>query len=333
MRITSRAAGAPLAVALALALAACGTTESPATDASPATAGSDGDAGPVTVTDARGVEVTLDGPAERVAVTEWNVAEYLVSLGAPPVGVADVEGFATWDSTVTLPDDVTDIGSRGEPSIDSLAALDLDVLFVTDSLVEGAIEQIEAQIPVVVVPGGDASDPVGAMFANLDLVAEVTGTQDQAAELRAEYDDAVAAAREELGDVSGVQVAFADGYDTGEAVVIRPYTAGSLVGGVLADLGFADAWSAVPDLESDEDYGLGQVDVETLAHLPADTRFWYPGTSEASSDVFAGALAQNAVWTALPFASSAVAFDEGIWMFGGPESMLRIIEGAVAAAG
>lgn len=330
MKLTPRAAGAPFAVALALTLAACGTTEAPRADAEVAAA--DG-AGPVTVTDARGVEVTLDAPAERVAVTEWNVAEYLVSLGVPPVGVADVPGFATWDTTVTLPAGVTDIGGRGEPSIDTLAALDLDVLFVTDTLVEGAIEQIEAQIPVVVVPGGDATDPVGAMFDNLDLVAQVTGTEDRAAELRQEYDTAVTAAREQLGDVSDVRVAFADGYDTGEAVVIRPYTAGSLVGGVLSDLGFADAWAAVPDLQADPAYGLAQADVETLTQLPADTRFWYPGTSEASSDVFAGALASNAVWTTLPFAASAVEFDEGIWMFGGPESMLRIIEGAVAAAG
>ncbi|KGM08368.1 ABC transporter substrate-binding protein, partial [Cellulomonas bogoriensis 69B4 = DSM 16987] len=248
----------------ALALAACGTTEE-APGAAPSPEGQAATAGePLTVTDARGIEVTLDGPAQRVAVSEWNVAEYLVSLGVQPVGVASIEGFETWNTTVELAPDVTDIGGRGEPSIDTLAALDVDVLFVTGSLVEGAIEQIEATTPVVVVPGGDATDPVGSMFANLDLVAEVTGTEEQAAALRARYDEAVEAARAELGDVTDVPVAFADGYDTGEAVTIRPFTDGSLVGGVLADLGFADAWDALPDLETDPAYGLGAVDVEAL---------------------------------------------------------------------
>ncbi|MBO1752849.1 iron-siderophore ABC transporter substrate-binding protein [Actinotalea sp. BY-33] len=314
-----------------LALAACGTTEQAPSDATTP----DGEAGTadtsVTVTDARGVEVTLDAPAERVAVTEWNVAEYLVSLGVEPVGVADVTGFETWDTTVELPEDVADIGGRGEPSIDTLAALDLDVLFVTGSLVEGAVEQIEETIPVVVVPGGDAADPVGSMFDNVDLVAEVTGTQDAAQTLQAEYDDAVEAARAELGDVSDVPVAFADGYDTGEAVTVRPFTSGSLIGGVLGDLGFTDAWAELPDLEADPAYGLAQVDVEGLTQLPEDTRFWYMANGD--DDVFATALAENSIWTSLPFTADAVRFPDGIWGFGGPESMIRTIDAAVDAIG
>jgi len=66
--------GRRIAVALgaavtALALAACGTTEAPAGEpASPAPGG-----GPqITVTDARGKQVTFDGPATRAVGLEWN---------------------------------------------------------------------------------------------------------------------------------------------------------------------------------------------------------------------------------------------------------------------
>ena len=133
---------------LATVLAACGTTE----DASDGSSESSGEK--ITLTDSRGKEITLDGPATRVAATEWNAAEYLVSLGVQPVGVSDVKGFATWDSAVELGDDVTDLGTRGEPSLDTLASLDLDALVVTDTLAGDAVEQIEKTIPVIVLPGG-----------------------------------------------------------------------------------------------------------------------------------------------------------------------------------
>ena len=250
--------------ALVVGLAACGTSE-PA-----ATAPTTRDAEPVTVTDARGVEVTLDAPALRVGGTEWNVVEYAASLGVEPVAVADVDGFTTWDSAVELSGDVTDIGTRGEPSIDTIASLDLDVLLVTDELVGDSMAQIEEHTPVVVVPGGDASDPVGQMWENLDLVAELTGTQDRAEELRAEYDAAVAEteAAVEASDLGTDPVAFSDAYDAGGQVSIRPYGEGSLIGGVLAEVGITNAWSSVPDLETDPAYGLGQTDVEGLTRLP-----------------------------------------------------------------
>ena len=208
--------------ALVVGLAACGTSEPVAT------APTSRDAEPVTVTDARGVEVTLDAPALRVGGTEWNVVEYAASLGVEPVAVADVDGFTTWDSAVELSRDVTDIGTRGEPSIDTIASLDLDVLLVTDELVGDSMAQIEEHTPVVVVPGGDASDPVGRMWENLDLVAELTGTQDRADELRAEYDAAVAETKEAVGasDLGTDPVAFSDAYDAGGQVEHPPVRRG-----------------------------------------------------------------------------------------------------------
>src|SRR5690606_17628622 len=148
--------------------------------------------------------------------TEWNVVEHLVSLGVQPVGVSDIKGYETWVSSEKLDGSATDIGTRGEPSLDALAGLDLDAVFVTDALVEGAIEQIEKSgVPVIVVPGGDAADPIGQMFENLELVATATGTEDRAEELKVQFDDAVAAGRKAVEDagVAGQRVAFSDAYD------------------------------------------------------------------------------------------------------------------------
>lgn len=337
-----------VAGAATLLLTGCGTTEPAAgistatttatTASSSASASAPGSAsetgtgaGPITLIDSRGTEVTLDGPARRIAVTEWNAAEYLVSLGVQPVGVADIAGFTTWDSAVTLDAGATDIGTRGEPSLDTLGTLDLDLVVVTDQLAEGALEQIETSIPVLVIPGGDGADPIGSMWDNVDLLARATGTTDAAAELKTAFDATLEQGRTAMtaAGLAGTPVTFADGYDSGSAVSIRPYTSGSLVGAVLDELGLVNGWTGV---EGDPAYGLGQTDVEGLTTI-GDPTFWYIANASAV-DPFGESLATNAVWQSLPFVTAGKVhrFPDSIWMFGGPASMTQIVEAAVAAA-
>lgn len=312
---------AAMAAAL-MALSACGTTEDP--DSSPAKTGE-----AITITDHRGEEVVLEnGPAVNVAATEWNAVEYLVSLGIQPVGVSDIEGFKTWNASVELADTATDIGTRGEPNIDIMATLDLDVVFVTGTIVEGAVEQIEKTTPVIVIPGGDSADPLGSMWNNIDIIAEATGTQDAAQQLKDEFDTAITDAATEIAatEYADATVAFNDGYNTGEAVVVRPFTSGSLVGAVLAELGFGNAWDDI-GIEGDGEYGLGQTDTEGLTQLPDDTHFWYVA-NDVEGDVYADDLADNAIWTSLPFveAGNVTRLPDSIWVFGGPDSMLQLID-------
>ncbi|WP_053205147.1 iron-siderophore ABC transporter substrate-binding protein [Jiangella muralis] len=327
---------AGLSVAFVLLATACGTTEDSSDDPTEAGSTSEettGDGGPITVTDARGVEVTLDQPAVRVAGTEWNSIENLVSLGVMPVGVSDIKGYNTWVSSAPLDDTVTDIGTRGEPSMDTLATLDVDLVVVTDSLIEGAVEQIEATTPVVVIPGGDSQDNINQMFANLDLIAELTGTQDRAQELRDEFDAKVEegkAAVDEAG-ATGDPVAFADGWADAGTVNVRPFAQGSLVSDVFEEIGLENPWG----LEGDPAYGLAQSDVEGLTALPEDTRFWYMANSSDGGDPYADVLAGNAIWDSLPFvqAGNVVRFPDSLWMFGGPTSMMQFVDAAVDALG
>jgi iron complex transport system substrate-binding protein len=93
--------------ALALALTACGTTDVAAsadTDTPVSTsAGCADDAtttstDPVELTDAFGRTVSLDQPAQKVAVLEWQQIEDVLSLCLTPVAVADADGYRTWDT-------------------------------------------------------------------------------------------------------------------------------------------------------------------------------------------------------------------------------------------
>ncbi|MEW2074281.1 iron-siderophore ABC transporter substrate-binding protein [Streptomyces sp. NPDC012403] len=317
---------APLATAAALLLAACGTTEPAADDADAKES-----AQAITLTDATGAKVELDGPAKKVVGTEWNVVEHLVSLGVDPVGVADVKGYKTWDTAVPLKNEPKDIGTRGEPSMDTIASLKPDLIVTTSDLQPDAVKQLRKVAPVLEVKSADAADPIGQMLKNLDLIAEATGTTERAATLRKDFETKLAEGRKALADagLGGAEIAFADGYVTSNQVSVRPYTSGSLFGAVNERLGLKNAWKQ----KGDEAYGLAATDVEGLTDL-GKVQFVYIGNDQdPNSDPFGKELADNSVWKSLPFVKSGDVhrIDDGIWMFGGTGSMEAYTDSVVAA--
>ncbi|BCJ34237.1 ABC transporter substrate-binding protein [Actinocatenispora thailandica] len=316
------AAGAILAVA-ALPLTACGTTEPVTRQAS--------SAGAVTLTDATGTTVHLDAPAAKVVGTEWNAVEDLVSLGITPAGVADVKGYRDWDSAVPLKGSPTDIGKRNEPSTDKIAALAPDLIVTTTDLPASAVTQFRRIAPTLVIESAKASDQLGVLKQNLDLIARATGRTGTATSVWQRFESTLAAARKKLAraGLAGQHVAFADGYVTADKVTLRPYTAGSALGTVNTQLGLANAWS----VRGDKAYGLGSTDVEGLTALPADTTFLYIENDADSTTPFTTALRDNRVWTSLPFVQSGDThrLPDGIWMFGGPDSMAAYADAVVSA--
>ncbi|MFE7560025.1 ABC transporter substrate-binding protein [Kitasatospora sp. NPDC057500] len=310
--------------AAALALTACGTTEPTAGDTR-------NSAERITLTDSTGTEVELDGPAKKVVGTEWNVVESLVSLGVAPVGVADVKGYRSWDTAVPLKNEPKDIGTRGEPSMDAIASLAPDLIVATNDLPPAAVTQLRKVAPVLELKAADAADPIGRMTLNLDLIARATGTTQEAEKLKKGFQAKLDEGRKALADagLGGAQFAFADGYVVANQVSVRPYTGGSLIGAVNEKLGLKDAWG----VKGDELYGLGTTDVEGLTKL-GDVHFAYIGNEEdKDSTPFTGFLAKDSVWTSLPFVAKGNVhrLPDGIWMFGGPESMNKYVDSVVKA--
>ncbi|MEU2790629.1 iron-siderophore ABC transporter substrate-binding protein [Streptomyces sp. NPDC007100] len=315
---------AAAATAAALALSACGTTQPAADEAKKSS-------GHLTLTDTSGTKVELDGPAKKVVGTEWNVVEHLVSLGVEPAGVADVKGYKSWDKAVPLKNEPKDIGTRGEPSMDTVAALAPDLVVATTDLPKAALTQLRKIAPVLELKAADAADPIGQMTGDLDLIAKATGTTEQAAKLKKGFEAKLAEGRRELAKAGrkGTKFAFADGYVTGSQVTIRPYTGGSLVGAVNEKLGLENPWT----VKGDPAYGLGTTDVEGLTKL-GDVEFAYIGSDDdKSATPFTGVLAGNAVWKSLPFveAGKVHRLPDGVWMFGGTGSMESYVDSVVAA--
>ncbi|WP_189323807.1 iron-siderophore ABC transporter substrate-binding protein [Streptomyces flaveus] len=318
---------AAAATAAALTMTACGTTEPAADDAEAKPS-----AEAISLTDASGAKVELDGPAKKVVATEWNEVEYLISLGVDPVGVADVKGYKIWDSAVPLKNEPKDIGVRGEPSMDTIAGLKPDLIVASSDLPPAAVKQMRDIAPVLQIKSADAADPIGQMNKNLDVIAEATGTTEQAEKLKTDFQAKIAEGKKALADagLAGADYAFADGYLVSNQVTIRPFTSGSLIGAVNEEIGLKNAWT----VKGDKDYGLGSTDVEGLTKLGDDVQFAYIGNDgDKTSTPFSGALAKDKVWTSLPFVEKGNAhrLPDGIWMFGGTGSMGAYIDAVVAA--
>ncbi|MFF0154578.1 ABC transporter substrate-binding protein [Micromonospora sp. NPDC005203] len=310
-----------LAVVTALTLGACGTTEKAAAPETSSSAAG----GPVTLTDSRGKEITLKAPATKVVGLEWGEVEMLVSLGVMPVGVADPKGYGTWVTAAKLDPSVKDVGTRGEPSVDSIVALQPDLIVMEDDRGANLISQLEKYAPVVVAKGSDAADNLGRMRTDLTMIAKAVGRTTAAEKLLTDFDAAIADGKKKIADAgaAGRPFAIADGWKEGSTVSIRMFGKGALVSQIGIQLGLTNAWTG----KTDEVWGLGQTDVEGMTVLKdPNLRFFYSASD--GDDVFANGLAGNAIWKALPFVrqGNLHKMPNGIWTFGGPLSGKQYID-------
>jgi iron complex transport system substrate-binding protein len=316
-----------VAAVAALAVGACGTTEEAAAPAPPA---SSAPTGPVTVQDSRGKQVTLPKPATRVVSLEWGETETLVSLGVMPVGNADNKGYGTWVTSAPLDPSVKDVGTRSEPSVDAVVALQPDLVVMEAERGAPIVAQLEKYVPVLVTIGSDAKRNLDRLRDDVTMISTAVGRTAEGERLLADLDTRVAAAKTELASAgaAGKQFAMADGWKEGSTVSIRMFGAGALVSDLGTAIGLQNAWTA----PGDPQWGLGQTDVEGVKALDGkDVRFFYNASD--GDDVFANGLKGNAIWDALGFVKqgNVKRLPDGIWTFGGPKSCIQWIDAVVAA--
>lgn len=304
-------------IAALTVLAACGTT-SPATDETTTATGE-----PITVTDSEGNDVTLaDGPAQRVVALEWAQAEIMTSLGIDLVGVSDVAGYTSWvGAAVPLIGDPTDVGQRTEPSVETIADLEPDLIVgVARSIPDAVRSQMEQIAPVLLLENANAADPLGAVTDSVTTLATTVGRQDEGAALLDDFTATLDAnkARIDAAGRTGTEAVFTSPYEDAGNVSIRMHGPGSAPQAVMSAIGLAPAWTDA----GDEAYGLSYTDVEGLTTLPADSWFLYWANADEDNPVTTF-LEPNAVWQSLPFVrdNRVEPAAEGIWVYGGPKSL------------
>lgn len=346
MRSLRQMSAAVSALAVAFVLAACGTTADAESTSDATTAEADGAeetsedaaeaaAGPITLTDSDGNEVVLEnGPATKIVALEWAQAETLSSLGVELVGLSDVAGYTSWVGTaVPLIGEPTDVGTRTEPSVETIAALEPDLIVaVARSIPDEVRSQMEQIAPILVLNYADAADPLGQIATSVDTLAQAVGMEEEGAALNDELTATLeenAAALEAAG-LTGTPVVFTSPYADGNTVQIRMHGPGSAVGTVMTEMGLVAAWTDA----GDEAYGLSYTDVEGLTALAAESWFfWWANADE--EDPVTTYLEPNAVWASLAFVQEGrvAGIADGIWAYGGPESLAAFSDDVVRALG
>jgi iron complex transport system substrate-binding protein len=224
--MTGRIAGA-LAVAVALAVTACGGAAESANSAGETTA-SDDAAFPRTVEHAMG-ETEIPERPERVVVLDTGELDTVLSLGVTPVGAVTT---AVSDEFLSYLADgaagVEVVGTIAEPNLEAIAALRPDLILSNKTRHEQLYEELSQIAPTVF------AERVGVVWKeNFLLDAEALGLEDDAKQLLDEYETAAAELGEAIGDPAGTTISalrFVEG-------TIRVYTAQSFIGTVLADIG------------------------------------------------------------------------------------------------
>lgn len=255
-----RLAAALTAAPLALVLAACGAgadAAEPAASAEPTTATT------VTIEDNHGtVEVPVD--PQRVVALDNRVFETLsawdVPLVAAPKGVM---GSGIWP-VYTENEDVLDVGTHREPNLESIVAAEPD-LIIGGFRFADHYDDIVAQNPdaTVIEIAPREGEPIADELARqVEILGQIFDHEDEAAEIVADLEAAVADATEAYDGTSTVVGLITSG---GEISYSAPVT-GRSIGPVFPTLGLVPA---IEQTAEDTSHG-DDISVEAIAAANPD---------------------------------------------------------------
>ena len=146
--------------------------------------------GPITVTDQGGREVTLEAPAEKIVSCYYLVTASLLTLGQKDkiVGI-EMKANSRELYKLAAPDflDLPGVGSGKETNVEAIAALEPDLVLLPSKQLEAAETLTGLGIPTAVVE----PETYESFCALLNMLGELCGCEDEAAELTTYYDGVV----------------------------------------------------------------------------------------------------------------------------------------------
>ncbi|UXN57141.1 iron-siderophore ABC transporter substrate-binding protein [Phyllobacterium zundukense] len=228
--------------------------------------------------------------APRIVSLDYGLAQTLIELGVPPIGLVDTTGWANWTVEPALPPDVANLGSSHEINMELLQLLRPDLIVSTPYL-EWVRPQLEQIAPV-------KSFPIHALGSSpfphiIDATRELGRVLGRTAEAEALIDRsemelrAARAATSHLGKVA--VITFIDERN------IRIYGPGGIFQDVFDRLGLENAWTRPTN-----EWGFGDIGMADLFDI-GDARLFY--MDPVPPDVLAN-LPGSPLWQSMPFVQS-----------------------------
>jgi iron complex transport system substrate-binding protein len=225
-----------------------------------------------TVTDAEGTEMQVPAEPRRVVALSEPTLDGVLALGITPVGTVTGRGQSSVPAYLEqVAGDIDVLGGVAQPNYEAIGKADPDLILVDGTSINNnpeAIAILRKVAPTYVTgfAGGDWRD-------NFAHTATALGVEDEAAAVVAEYDDAVAAAREELSAYADKTFSVVRWQGGSAALILKELPAGM----ALEDLGLAR-----PPHQDKRGRGHSEpVSLENLADIDADYIFF--GTLGGSS--------------------------------------------------
>lgn len=263
---------------------------------------------------------------ERVVALEWTQAENLLALGVQPVGMADIEGYNNWVKIpVSLDESVVDVGTRQEPNLESIAMLNPDLILAVSFRTGQNYDALSAIAPTLVFdPYPTDMTHYEEMLLTFERIAQAVDREEEAAEVVASMEAHFAAAREALAanGREGETFILSQTFISSDVPTFRLFTDNALATEVLAQMGMVNQWDDAP-----QQFGFSTVGFEAFADMP-ETNFFYIAQPD-----YRQTLVESALWNGTSFASADRAYWLGgdVWLFGGPLSMVALVDTVLAS--
>lgn len=256
------------------------------------------DAEPITLTDDTGAEISLDGPASRIACLTMICVDALTEVGITPVAYRDA--LATDERYVGPDADMREItGGFGEENVEDIALATPDLVIGLAGAQDGLRAAVEEHAPLYLVAPRSWQDSV--QF--LRTVGEITGTgaeADAKAEAFTVRAEEASAQRSELTTLSMYGEPGSLGVDSVETPV----------GSLLAEISDYP-WPASED-------PFANVAVEQIAKVDPDLIFAQAFSASDDTEPLGERLASDPTWARLTAARTGhvVEVEAAVWATG-----------------
>jgi len=272
-------------------------------------------------------DVELEVTAKRVVALEWTYAEDLLAVGVQPIGVTDIQNYNNWvQIEEKFDDNVVDVGTRQEPSLEKIAELKPDLIIAIKFRHEGIKSELESIAPTVFFdpyPTDENFNQYDEMESTFREIAKAVGKSSEAervlAELEATYLEAKAAI--DSANLSTQDVLLTQAFSANQAPQIRLFTPNALASVILEKIGLNNVHTS----EELEIYGFSTVNVEALTKYE-EANYLY--VVQDNDNIYENQLKDNKVWNGLEFVNENRTFPLGgdAWLFGGPLSAKVVVD-------